>query len=78
MKNGKEKHKLHETEDVAKLDPADGEGHKKSGWLDQKLYEKELLRLQFELVKMQYWIKRPSVRGLLSYSRGATQPERAG
>lgn len=27
------------------------------GWLKKKFYNKELERLQFELVKMQYWIK---------------------
>ena len=33
-----------------------------SGRLDRKLYEKELTRLQVELVKMQYWVKASGFR----------------
>ena len=33
-----------------------------SGKLDRKLYEKELARLQVELVKMQYWVKATGFR----------------
>ncbi len=32
------------------------------GWLDKKFYEKELVRLQFELVKLQYWIQTQGIR----------------
>jgi polyphosphate kinase 2 len=39
-------------------DPGEGKPQK----LDRKLYEKELARLQVELVKMQYWIKQVGFR----------------
>ncbi|MFM8660810.1 MAG: polyphosphate kinase 2, partial [Cyanobium sp.] len=35
--------------------------------LDRKLYEKELARLQVELVKMQYWIKHVGYRLILLF-----------
>ncbi len=41
---------------AANGDPANG------GRLDRKLYEKELTRLQVELVKMQYWVKASGFR----------------
>ncbi|MHA1982707.1 MAG: polyphosphate kinase 2 [Candidatus Hodarchaeales archaeon] len=36
-------------------------------WLNKKFYEKELLRLQYELVKMQYWIKETGFRLLVTF-----------
>ena len=36
-------------------------------WLNKKFYEKELLRLQFELVKMQYWIKEKGLRVVMLF-----------
>jgi polyphosphate kinase 2 len=39
--------------------PSEGEGSSK---LDSKFYEKELARLQIELVKMQYWVKHTGTR----------------
>ncbi|MHA1991570.1 MAG: polyphosphate kinase 2 [Candidatus Hodarchaeales archaeon] len=36
-------------------------------WLKKKFYEKELLRLQYELVKMQYWIKETGFRLLVTF-----------
>lgn len=39
--------------------PSEGEGSSK---LDSKFYEKELARLQIELVKMQYWAKHTGTR----------------
>src|SRR5512137_431038 len=35
--------------------------------LDRKFYEKELLRLQVELVKMQYWVKHVGYRMILLF-----------
>lgn len=34
----------------------------KKGWIKKKFYEHELVRLQNELVKMQYWIKKSNYR----------------
>ncbi len=36
-------------------------------WLDKKFYEKELARLQFELVKLQYWVKAKGLRVVLLF-----------
>ena len=36
-------------------------------WLDAKFYSKELARLQYELVKMQYWIREKGVRLVLIF-----------
>ena len=38
-----------------------------AGWLDKKTYEKELARLQTELVKMQYWVREEGARVLLLF-----------
>jgi polyphosphate kinase len=38
-----------------------------SNWLDSKFYNKELARLQYELVKMQYWIRETGVRLVLIF-----------
>ena len=35
--------------------------------LKKKFYEKELIRLQFELVKWQYWIKRHDMRVMITF-----------
>lgn len=37
------------------------------GWLNKKFYQKELRRLQFELVKFQYWIKDQGLRLILIF-----------
>jgi polyphosphate kinase 2 len=39
----------------------------KKTWLKKKFYEKELLRLQFELVKFQYWVKDKGLRIVLLF-----------
>jgi len=39
----------------------------KKTWLKKKFYEKELARLQNELVKMQYWIKESGYRLLVTF-----------
>jgi polyphosphate kinase len=44
--------------------PSEGEGSSK---LDSKFYEKELARLQIELVKMQYWAKHTGTRIVLLF-----------
>ncbi len=36
-------------------------------WLEKKLYEKELRRLQAELVKLQYWVKEQKLRVVLIF-----------
>ena len=40
---------------------------KKTSRLPKKFYEKELERLQFELVKLQYWIKEKGLRVILTF-----------
>jgi len=39
----------------------------KKSWLDKRFYEEELARLQFELVKMQYWLKENGARVVLTF-----------
>lgn len=39
----------------------------RSTWLPKKFYKKELARLQYELVKMQYWLKETGGRLLLVF-----------
>ena len=39
----------------------------KKTWLSKKLYESELARLQYELVKMQYWIKQTGYRLVITF-----------
>ena len=41
--------------------------HSRGEWLDKKYYEKELARLQYELVKMQYWVKAAGARILIFF-----------
>jgi polyphosphate kinase len=36
-------------------------------WLDASFYDKELARLQYELVKMQYWIREKGVRVVIIF-----------
>ncbi len=36
-------------------------------WLDKEFYEAELKRLQFELVKLQYWVKAQGLRVILLF-----------
>jgi len=47
-------------------DPADApirlDDAPSADWVDKKFYEKELIRLQFELVKLQYWIQLKGMR----------------
>ncbi len=42
-------------------------GNPKHDWIDKHLYEKELGRLQMELVKMQYWVKNQGARVVLVF-----------
>ena len=44
------------------MDDLAGENGESSSRLDRRFYEKELVRLQVELVKMQYWIKATGFR----------------
>ncbi|MBN1285047.1 MAG: polyphosphate kinase 2 [Anaerolineae bacterium] len=44
-----------------------GEPRSRRQWLDKKFYEKELARLQLELVKMQYWIREEGKRVVLVF-----------
>ncbi len=39
----------------------------RSTWLDKKFYEKELSRLQYELVKLQYWVREHDLRIILIF-----------
>lgn len=36
-------------------------------WINKKFYEKELIRLQYELVKLQYWVKDQGLRVILIF-----------
>ena len=38
-----------------------------SHWLDKKFYEQELIRLQFELVKLQYWVIEQGLRVVIIF-----------
>ncbi len=64
-KNGKKKHKKnkkehlgHQKADLLELQDEDESKSK----LDKKFYKKELVRLQFELVKLQYWIQQQGLK----------------
>jgi polyphosphate kinase 2 len=63
VKDSKTKEKEHRAE------PNDNplEDSPRKGWLKKKFYEDELVRLQFELVKMQYWIKEKGERVVLIF-----------
>lgn len=39
----------------------------KAQWLNKRFYEQELIRLQFELIKMQYWIKATNKRMVILF-----------
>ncbi|MHA2503037.1 MAG: polyphosphate kinase 2, partial [Candidatus Kariarchaeaceae archaeon] len=39
----------------------------KTGWLDKKFYEKEVKRLQQELVKLQYYVKEKGLKLLITF-----------
>ena len=41
--------------------------HSKKDWINKKYYEKELNRLNYELVKMQYWVKEAGERILIFF-----------
>lgn len=59
-------HKPEEPSEHAARAPVDGElkrqGYKKNGRMKTKFYEKELARLQEELVKLQYWVRDRGLR----------------
>ena len=42
-------------------------GKVESHWLDKKFYEQELIRLQFELVKLQYWVIKQGLRVVIIF-----------
>jgi polyphosphate kinase 2 len=48
------------------LDMIEGEAPKAS-WLNKKFYEEELVRLQFELIKMQYWLIEKGARLIIIF-----------
>ena len=60
-KDKKHSHEADRYHPSALMDDMAGEAVS-SGKLDRKLYEKELARLQVELVKMQYWVKATGFR----------------
>ena len=60
----KEHHSKREASEVPVVDEPDEPQH---NWLDVRFYNKELARLQFELVKMQYWIREKGVRLVLIF-----------
>jgi len=63
-KHGKVKHRGEAEADGPSrlMDDLAGDNGTASNRLDRRLYEKELARLQIELVKMQYWIKATGFR----------------
>jgi polyphosphate kinase 2 len=61
MKEAKKKDKGH-VESV--IEETDEPARK---WLEEKFYERELARLQFELVKLQYWIRATGTRLVLIF-----------
>src|SRR6478609_11547196 len=62
MKEGKKKTRSLPSESV--IEETD---EPESKWLEKKFYERELARLQFELVKMQYWIRATGSRVVLIF-----------
>jgi polyphosphate kinase 2 len=63
MNAGAGVHKIAVNADKQYQPNGNGHGHGNgNGKLDRKRYEKELIRLQIELVKMQYWIKQTGFR----------------
>src|SRR5215213_11677118 len=52
----------HDLGQTVRLDDSPG-----SGWLDKKFFEKELVRLQFELVKLQYWVQSQGLRVVIIF-----------
>ncbi len=62
MKDPKKKAKAHQVESVIEeTDEPQGK------WLNPRFYDEELARLQFELVKMQYWIREKGERVVLIF-----------
>lgn len=47
--------------------PAKDHDNPRSHWLNKKFYEKELARLQLELVKLQYWVRAQGLRVVLLF-----------
>jgi polyphosphate kinase len=68
-KHGKDKHRGEAEGDGPSqlMDDLAGDNGAASSRLDRKLYEKELVRLQIELVKMQYWIKAKGFRMIVLF-----------
>jgi polyphosphate kinase 2 len=65
VKDGKAKVKVKEPPVESHLDALEDSPRK--SWLKKKFYEDELVRLQYELVKMQYWIKEKGERVVLIF-----------
>ena len=56
----------HPQEILVELQEGFSNDHKR---LEKKLYEKELAKLQSELVKMQYWVKATGFRMIIRFER---------
>lgn len=67
-KDGKKKKgkKTDQAVDVTLVEDGRGKRSKK-GWLNKRFYEAELIRLQLELVKLQYWAKESRLRVILLF-----------
>jgi polyphosphate kinase 2 len=67
-KDGKKKKgkKTNQAVDVTLVEDGRGKRSKK-GWLNKRFYEAELVRLQLELVKLQYWVKENRLRVILLF-----------
>jgi len=66
-KKHKKSDKENKPEEVQKIDKDEKEHqihktYKHSEWIDKKFYEKELSRLQIELVKLQEWVKHEGLK----------------
>jgi polyphosphate kinase len=66
VKDGKT-NKTKDKERRAEPDDNPLEDSPRKDWLNKKFYEDELVRLQYELVKMQYWIKEKGERVVLIF-----------
>lgn len=64
---GKGKHKKHENENPNLAGSADFVRYNDEGKLRGTFYDRELIRLQSELVKMQYWVKEAGLRVVIIF-----------
>ena len=64
---GKGKHKKHENENQSAANNVEFVRYNDEGKLRGTFYDRELIRLQTELVKMQYWVKEAGLRVVIIF-----------